>query len=246
MKWRLIEMGIGSKNFIKKKKKQFVIFGMGRFGQSVAKTLTDSGCEVLVVDNDADKIQDMAEIVTHAVVADVTDTEELENLGIRNFDGAIIGIGKNLEASVMATILVKELEIDYVLAKANNEMHGKILKKVGADTVIFPEKEMGIRIANNVLMGNFFDAVELSTTFSMMEVEVLDSWAGHSLQALDLRRKYKINVVAVKKNDDLRIDLDPTRPLTKDEVLIVIGKNQQLHDLAQKSKAENEVHNEEL
>lgn len=232
-------MGIGTRNFLRKKNKQFVIFGVGRFGQSVAKTLADSGCEVLVVDNDADRIQDIAEFVTHAVVADVTDTEELENLGIRNFDGAIIGIGENLEASVMATILVKELGVDYILAKANNEMHGKILKKVGADTVIFPEKEMGIRIANNVLMGNFFDAVELSTTFSMMEIEVLSGWVGQSLQALDFRKKYKINVVAIKKNDDLRIDIDPGKPLAKGEILVVIGRNNQLHELAQMSKEEN-------
>lgn len=233
-------MGIGARNFLRKKNKQFVVFGVGRFGQSVAKTLADSGCEVLVVDNDADRIQDIADFVTHAVVTDVTDTEELENLGIRNFDGAIIGIGENLEASVMATILVKEMGVGYILAKANNEMHGKILKKVGADTVIFPEKEMGIRIANNVLMGNFFDAVELSTTFSMMEVEVPAVWAGHSLQELDLRRKYKINVVAIKRKDDLRIDLDPGKPLSKDEILIVIGKNNQLHELVQMNKAKYE------
>lgn len=233
-------MGIGTRNFLRKKNKQFVVFGVGRFGQSVAKTLADSGCEVLVVDNDADRIQDIAEFVTHAVVADVTDTEELGNLGIRNFDGAIIGIGENLEASVMATILVKELGVGYILAKANNEMHGKILKKVGADTVIFPEKEMGIRIANNVLMGNFFDAIELSTTFSMMEIEVLDVWIGQSLEDLDFRKKYKINVVAIKKNDDLRIDIDPGKPLVKGEILVVIGKNNQLHELAHMSKEENE------
>lgn len=238
-------MGIGARNFLRKKNKQFVVFGVGRFGQSVAKTLADSGCEVLVVDNDADRIQDIAEFVTHAVVTDVTDTEELENLGIRNFDGAIIGIGENLEASVMATILVKEMGVGYILAKANNEMHGKILKKVGADTVIFPEKEMGIRIANNVLMGNFFDAVELSTTFSMMEVEVPAVWAGHSLQELDLRRKYKINVVAIKRKDDLRIDLDPGKPLSKDEILVVIGKNNQLYELIQMNKAEYENNNKE-
>lgn len=233
-------MGIGTRKFLRKKNKQFVVFGIGRFGRSVAKALADSGCEVMVIDNNPDRIQNIAEFVTHAVVADVTDTEELANMGIRNFDGAIIGIGENLEASVMATILVKELGVGYILAKANNEMHGKILKKVGADTVIFPEKEMGIRIANNILMGNFFDAVELSTTFSMMEVEVLDSWSGKSLQELDLRRKYKVNVVAVKKSDDLRIDIDPAKPLEKGETLVVIGKNDQLHGLAQMSKEENE------
>ena len=146
-------------------KKEFVVFGLGRFGTSVARTLAESGCEVLVVDDNEDKIHEIADYVTHAVCANVTDVDSLESLGISNFDGAIVAIGQNLEASVMVTILAKEAGIPYVLAKAQNDLHAKVLKKVGADMVVFPEKETGIRIANNILMGNFFDAVELSSTF---------------------------------------------------------------------------------
>jgi trk system potassium uptake protein len=213
-------------------KKEFVVFGLGRFGKSVATTLADSGCEVLVVDDNEDKIQEMADIVTYAVKANVTDVDTMETLGISNFDGAIVAIGEDLEASVMVTILAKELGIPYVLAKAQNDLHAKILKKVGADMVVFPEKETGIRIANNLLLGNFFDAVELSSTFSMMEIGALAEWKGHSLRELNLRAKYSVNVIGIKKNGVLDINPDADIAVSKNDVLVMIGKNETLNKLA--------------
>lgn len=213
-------------------KKEFVVFGLGRFGKSVATTLADSGCEVLVVDDCEDKIQEMADIVTYAVKANVTDVDTMETLGISNFDGAIVAIGENLEASVMVTILAKELGIPYVLAKAQNDLHAKILKKVGADMVVFPEKETGIRIANNLLLGNFFDAVELSSTFSMMEIGALPEWDGHSLRELNLRARYKVNVIGIKKKGVLDINPDADSAVSKNDVLVMIGKNETLNKLA--------------
>ena len=162
--------------------KEFVVFGLGRFGTSVAITLAESGCEVLVVDDNEDKINEIAPFVTHAVRAHITDGDTLRTLGIKNFDGAVVAIGEDLEASVMTTILVKELGIPYILAKAQSEIQAKILKKVGADMVVFPEKETGVRIANNLIMGNFFDAVELSSTFSLIECDPLKDWIGKSLK----------------------------------------------------------------
>lgn len=212
--------------------KEFVVFGLGRFGKSVATTLADSGCEVLVVDDSEDKIQEMADIVTYAVKANVTDVDTMETLGISNFDGAIVAIGENLEASVMVTILAKELGIPYVLAKAQNDLHAKILKKVGADMVVFPEKETGIRIANNLLLGNFFDAVELSSTFSMMEIGALSEWDGHSLRELNLRARYKVNVIGIKKNGILDINPDADMPVSRNDILVMIGKNEILNKLA--------------
>ncbi len=214
-------------------KKEFVVFGLGRFGRSVAATLADSGCEVMVVDSDADKVHDLAETVTYAVTADVTDEEALEALGIRNFDGAIIGIGEDMEASIMVTILVKEMGIPYVLAKAQSDIHARVLRRVGADAVVFPEKETGMRIAHNLMMGNFFDAVELSSTFSMMELAVKEEWIGSSLRQLNLRAKYKINVVGVRTRDYLDANPDPGRPFEPEDVLIVIGKNEVLNRLAE-------------
>lgn len=212
--------------------KEFVVFGLGRFGKSVATTLADSGCEVLVVDDCEEKIQEMADVVTYAVKANVTDVDTMETLGISNFDGAIVAIGENLEASVMVTILAKELGIPYVLAKAQNDLHAKILKKVGADMVVFPEKETGIRIANNLLLGNFFDAVELSSTFSMIEIGALSEWDGHSLRELNLRAKYKVNVIGIKKNGVLDINPDADMSVSKNDVLVMIGKNETLNKLA--------------
>lgn len=213
------------------RKKEFVVFGLGRFGRSVTDTLAASGCEVLVVDENEDKIKEVADKVTYAIKANVTDVETLSSLGISNFDGAIVAIGENLEASIMVTILAKELGIPFVLAKAQTEIHAKVLKKVGADKVVFPEKETGIRIANNLIADNLFDAIELSSNFSLMEIDVLEEWDGQTLKELNLRAKYKINVIGIKRHQELDINSDVDRPLSKEDSLIVIGKNEILNKL---------------
>lgn len=221
-------------------KKEFAVFGLGRFGWSVAMTLAKSGCEVLVVDDNEDKVNEIANYVTHAVKAHIADVETLRSLGLSNFDGAVIAMGEDLEASVMMTILVKELGVPYVLAKAQTDLQAKILRKVGADMIVFPEKETGIRIANNLIMGNFFDAVELSSTFSLMELDPLNDWSGRSLKELNLRTKYKINVIGIKRNGDLLIATDADTSLTEDDTLIVIGNNETLNKLRiLKSKESN-------
>lgn len=212
-------------------KKEFVVFGLGRFGKSVALTLADSGCEVLVIDENEEKIHDIADRVTYAIRANVTDAETLGSLGLKNFDGAVIAIGENLEASVLATILVKELGIPYVLAKVQTETQAKVLKKVGADMVVFPEKETGIRIANKLIHGNFFDAVELSTTYSMMEIAVHEDWIGKNLIELELRSTYDINVIGMKKDEAFDINPDPSRALEAEDILVVIGCNDALSKL---------------
>ena len=212
-------------------KKEFVVFGLGRFGQSVAIALAEGGCEVLVVDKNQEKITDIADYVTHAVCAEITDEESLEALGIRNFDGAVVAIGTDLEASVLITILAKEHGIPYILAKVRNDLHAKILKKVGADIVVFPEKETGIRIANNLMMGNFFHAVELSSKFSLVDLDVPKEWCGHTLRSLNMRATKKINVVGIRRDGNLDINLDADEPLQSGDVLIVIGKNEVLKKL---------------
>lgn len=214
------------------KKKEFAVFGLGRFGKSVALALADGGCEVLVVDENEEKIHDIADEVTYAVRADVTDAEALEGLGIRHFDGAIIAIGENLEASVLAAILVKELGVPYVLAKVQTEIQAKILKKIGVDMVIFPEKETGIRIANKLLYGNFFDAVELASNYSMMEIDVHANWVGKNLVELELRKAYGINVIGLKRGEAFLINPHPNDALQPEDILVVIGKNEVLSKLS--------------
>ncbi len=212
--------------------KQFVILGLGRFGRSVATTLAGNECEVLVIDRDENTINSMANMVTYAVKADATDAEVLKSLGMGNFDGAIVAMGENLEASVMATIMVKEMGVPYVLAKAQNDLHARILKKVGADMVVCPEKETGIRIANNLIMNTLFDAVELPTNYNMMELDVLPEWIGKTFHELNLRASLKINVIAIKKNNNLDITPDPEQPMKEGDTLILIGKNEVLNKLA--------------
>ncbi len=212
--------------------KQFVVFGLGRFGKSVATTLAENGCEVLVIDANENTVNEMADVVTYAVKADATETEVIKTLGISNFDAAIIAMGENLEASVMATIFVKEMGVPYVLAKAQNDLQGRILKKVGADMVVFPEKETGIRIANSLLMDNLFDTVELPANYSMMELEALSEWVGKSFHELNLRARLKINVIGIKTKNHLNINPDPEEAIKEDDVLILIGKNEVLNKLA--------------
>ena len=213
-------------------RKEFVVFGLGKFGLSVAKTLADNGCQVMAVDSEQSKVEEIAEDVTYAVCTDVTDADAIHSLGIRNFDGAVVAIGENLEASVLVTIIAKEMGIPYVLAKAQTDLQAKVLKKVGADKVIFPEKESGIRIANNLISGNFFDAVELSTKYSMLDLDVPSEWIGKSLRELNLRATKKINIIGIKRNDEFEITPDPDAPLAEDDILVIIGKNQTLTKLA--------------
>ncbi len=212
-------------------RKEFVVFGMGKFGASVAKTLADNGCQVMAVDSEQSKVEEIAEDVTYAVCTDVTDAEAIHSLGIRNFDGAIVAIGENLEASVLVTIISKEMGIPYVLAKAQTELQAKVLKKVGADKIVFPEKETGIRIANNLVSGNFFDAIELSTKYSMMDLDIPKEWIGKTLRELNLRVTKKINIIGIKRAAEFEITPDPDAPLLEDDVLVIIGRNQTLSKL---------------
>lgn len=221
----------------KNKRKEFVVFGLGKFGCSVAKALADNGCQVMAVDSKQDKVEEIAESVTYAVCTDVTDSEAVHSLGISNFNGAIVAIGENLEASVLVTIVAKEMGIPYVLAKAQTEMQAKVLKKVGADKIIFPEKETGIRIANNLASGNFFDAIELSAKYSMMDLDIPEEWVGKSLRELNLRATKKINIIGIKRHEEFEITPDPDAPLLEDDILVIIGKNQALSKMAGGSQA---------
>ncbi|WP_458785495.1 potassium channel family protein [Vallitalea sediminicola] len=210
------------------KKRDFVVFGLGKFGQSVAQTLSKNGCDVLAIDKNEAIIQDIASSVTHAVQADVTDQDALSALGVRNFDAAIIAISNDMQSSIMATILVKELGVPYVLAKAQNDIHKKVLEKVGADKVVFPEREIGVRIANNLISENFVDYIELSEDYSIVEVSILDEWIGKSLKELDMRAKFGMNVMAIRQGANISITPGPDVTLKDGDILVVIGSNNDL------------------
>ena len=211
------------------KEKSYAVIGLGQFGMSVAETLAESDCDVLAIDAREENIQEIADKVTYAVRADVREPEVLRALGVQNV--AVIAVAENMEASIMATMQAKELGVPYVLAKAMNALHGKILEKIGADRVIYPEQSMGLRVARNLMSGGFLDVFELSTEFSMAEFPVPTEWIGKSLQELQLRESHDINIIAIKVGDDVEINLDPMKPLEADWHLMAIGKNKVLERL---------------
>jgi len=211
--------------------KQFVIIGLGRFGSSIAKTLYSLGNDVLAIDKDEDIVQEIADSVTHAVQLDATDENALRSLGIRNFDVAVVTIGENIQSSIMATLLVKELGVKYIIAKGHNDLHAKVLKKIGADRVVLPEKDMGIRVAHNLVSANILDYIELSDEYSVMEIQVLDDWTGKTLDALKLRRKYGINVMAIKKGDEVNLSPSADDVIEENDIIVAIGSANDLSRL---------------
>ena len=213
------------------KEKSYAVIELGQFRMSVAETLAESDCDVLAIDAREENIQEIADKVTYAVRADVREPEVLRALGVQNVDVAVIAVAENMEASIMATMQAKELGVPYVLAKAMNALHGKILEKIGADRVIYPEQSMGLRVARNLMSGGFLDVFELSTEFSMAEFPVPTEWIGKSLQELQLRESHDINIIAIKVGDDVEINLDPVKPLEADWHLMAIGKNKVLERL---------------
>ncbi|KMT22663.1 potassium channel family protein [Clostridium cylindrosporum] len=216
--------------------KQYVIIGLGRFGTSIAKTLYSLGNEVLAVDVDEEVVQEVSQDVTHAVQADSTDESVLRALGLRNFDVAVITIGSDVQASIMATLLVKELGVKYVIAKAHNEVHAKVLYKIGADRVVFPERDMGVRVAHNLCSSNILDYIELSPDYSIMEVTAINKWVGKSLKDLNIRSRFGINVMAIKRGNDINISPEADEYIKKGDILVVIGGTESLKDIEEYSE----------
>lgn len=204
------------------KNKSYAVIGLGRFGSAVAKELAKSGADVLAVDLNEEHVRSIAEYVTYAVKADVTDADTVEALALGNMDIVVVAVGRSMDASILATISAKEMGAPYVIAKAQDEMHAKILTKVGADRVIIPEKESGVRIAKNLVNGNFLDFFELSDRISMVEIPVQPEWIGKNLRQLDFRREYKVNVIAYEANGkELIVNIPPDMPFEKGTLWIV-------------------------
>ncbi|SFA88997.1 potassium channel family protein [Clostridium frigidicarnis] len=204
-------------------RKQFVVIGLGRFGISVAKTLYESGHEVLAIDKNEDLIQEVSDNVTHAVQMDATDENALRTIGIRNFDVAVITIGSNIQSSVMVALIVKELGVKYIIAKAHNDLHAKVLYKIGADRVVQPEKDMGVRVGHNLVSSNILDYIELSPDYSIIEIEAPQMWWGKSIKELNVRSNYGINIMAIKKDNEVNISPDAEDIIEKNFIIVSIG-----------------------
>lgn len=214
-------------------KKQYVVFGGGKFGGSIAKTLQEHGCEVILVDKDPEVIQEIADQVSYALCANVEDPEVFEELGMHNLDGAVVAITDSLEASIVTTMMCREHGIPRILAKAKNEIHEKILRSVGAHKIIYPEVEMGRRVAKYIVADNFTDWIELSPQYSLVEMDIPSEWVGKSLIDLKIREKYKLNVIGMKAEDHVTVTIDPYEPLRSGVVLIVVGENKILETFQQ-------------
>ena len=206
-------------------KRQYAVIGMGRFGTSVALTLVKAGQEVLVVDSDEERIQKVAEFFTHAVVLDTTEEASLAAVGIRNFDMVVVAIGHDVQASVLTTLLLKEMGVKHIVAKAANVLHGKMLDKVGADQVVFPERDMGQRIAHNLMSTNIIDYFEVAPDLGIIEVDVRGDLVGKSLFESNLREKYSITVIAIRRNGKISLSPSPGEKLMESDRLILVGDN---------------------
>ena len=213
------------------KKKTYAVFGLGRYGIAVARELVRNGAEVIAVDSEEGIVNAAADELPICKCADVTDPEVIRQLGISNVDVVIVAMATNLEASVMAITLCKEIGVKTVIAKSANEMHQRILKRVGADEVVFPENESGLRLARNLLSSGFVDMVSLAKNVSMIELDVKPELVGKNLIQLNLRKKYSINVVAIRRADMVSVDIDPNAPLREDDNLIVIANPEKLAKL---------------
>lgn len=212
-------------------KKQFAVFGLGSFGVSVAVTLQRLGCEVIAVDHDRERVDEIADKVSYAMRADIGDPEVIRSLGGRNLDGMVVAAAESMEASIMATLMAKEVGIPYVICKARDELHGEVLKKIGADAIIFPEEEMGKKVAKNLMSANLTDWIALSPDYSVAETVVPKAWIGKTLKELDVRKNYDVNVAGIKEGDRVEITPDPDIPLSEKMILMLIGSNEALEKI---------------
>lgn len=211
--------------------KSYAVFGLGRYGTAVACELVKGGAEVLAVDIDRDRVDAAAQRIPVCKCADITDPEVIKRLGISNIDVVIIAMAENLEASILAATLCKDAGVERVIVKCADEMKQRILLRAGADDAIIPEKESGIRLAKNLVSAGFAEMVELSDDISMVELDVRKEWIGKSLIELNLRRKYGINVVAMRKGERISLDFDPSAAFEEGTTLVVIADTAKLHKL---------------
>lgn len=211
--------------------KSYAVFGLGRYGRAVAKELIDNGAEVIAVDSNDKIVEELVGEFPICKCADVTEREVIKQLGISNVDVAVIAIAGQFEASVMATMLCKEAGVGQVIVKCSSEMHRTILEKVGADIVVLPEKESGVRLAKNILSSSFFDIADISEDISIIELKAKSEWIGKSLKELELRKKYSINVIALSKNGNVEIALQPDTVIEENMKMIVIANKKEIYRL---------------
>lgn len=211
--------------------KQFAIIGLGRFGSSLARTLARMGYEVLAIDADENKVEELADVVTHSVQANALEEAVLKSLGLRNFDVVVVAIGQDIQANILVTVMLKEMGVRKVVAKAATELQGKVLEKIGADIVVFPERDMGERVARWLVSKNIIDQINLSPDYSLVELAAPPEFIGATLQESGMRKKYGITVLAIRRGNEFIISPEAGQRIEKGDILIVIGQNEKLKAL---------------
>lgn len=213
---------------MKKYKKQYVVIGLGRFGRSVASNLSALGHEVLAVDTDEDSVEHVTPFVTQAVQADATDEDTLRELGISDFDGAVVCIGANSRDSILVTVLCKEAGVPLVIAKAEDELHARILRKVGADRVVFPEQDMGQRVARFLDAPGILDMMELAADYRIAEIACPAEWWGKTLLDIHVRRNYGVSIIGIRRGKDFLASPGADSRLHEGDTLLVLGKQRDI------------------
>ncbi|MBQ3919592.1 MAG: TrkA family potassium uptake protein [Oscillospiraceae bacterium] len=211
--------------------KSVVVFGLGQFGRSLALSLSKAGADVMAVDRDEELIASIAPDVTYAAVADLANASAVSALGINNMDIAVVAVGSDLAASILCVVIAKEMGIPYVIAKASDERMAVILKKTGADRIIFPEAEMGERTARVIMSNDFLEYFDIDDNLCIIEMKPKKEWIGKSLKQLNLRERYKINVAAVKSHNEMRSSIDPNKPLKENSHLLIVTERDNLKNL---------------
>lgn len=204
--------------------KQYMVIGAGKFGKSVAESLLSMGQEVMVVDGSEDAIQQLSETIDNVAILDATDEFALKNVGLSNFDVAIIAIGSDLRASIMATLISKELGVPFVISKAKDKLQAQVLEKIGADKVVFPEVDMGEKVAVSLMFDNIVDYMQLDDEHAIFELTVPSSWVGKNMIDMNVRSKFSINIVGIKSEGKFDVPADPNKIFKEDDVIVIAGK----------------------
>ncbi|MEW5954305.1 MAG: TrkA family potassium uptake protein [Bacillota bacterium] len=212
--------------------KQFAVIGLGRFGNSLIHELNQLDCEVLAIDNNEAKVNEVADITTHALQADAMDEQALKSVGIRNFDMVVVAIGEDIQANILTTITLKELGVKKVMSRARNELHGRVLEKIGTDMVVYPERDMAIRLARSMTAKNFFEHIELSPDFSIVELATPEDYIGKELN--ELVGELNVNILAVQHGEEIIVTPRINQVIDAGDVLVVLGKNEELKKLEKK------------
>lgn len=214
------------------KNRQFAVLGLGRFGQSIVMTLIENGCDVLCCDKNIEAVKEVSKYANHVIQIDVTDEHALNSVGLNNFDVVVVAIGNNMEAGIMATLIAKEMGVELVIAKAKNLIQKSILEKVGADRVVLPEKDMGVRIATNLITTNVIDFINLSDKFGIAEIAPKPEWIGKSLQKSNIRASSGLNIVAIKRDNKVIVSPKAEEIIFANDVVVAIGENSDIQRLS--------------